>query len=152
MVKRFFLTLMVLFNISFAAKDTIPIVIEADNFEYHNKEKLAIYKNNVVVRKGNFTLYADKMNVLFNEEGDIKEIEAVGNVKFRKGEYSGSSEKALYFAEKDLIKLIGKAKVKKGNNILEGDEINYFLKEEKAIVKGKNKKVRTIIIPEETKK
>lgn len=149
---RIFLSIILILSFAFAEKKTVPIIIESNHFEYFNNQKLAIYKKDVVVRKGLFILYADLMKVFFDQAGNIKKIIAEGNVRFKKGEYSGSSDKAIYEADKDLIKLIENAQVKKGNNVLEGDEIDYYLKEEKAIVIGKNKKVRTIIIPEETKK
>ena len=129
-----------------------PIVIEADSFEYDNKQKIAVYKDNVVVRKGDFTLWANLMHIYFDENSKIKKIIAQGSVRFKKGIYSGKSEKAIYEADKEIIKLIGNAQVRKENNVLEGDEIEYFMNEDKAVVIGKSKKVRTIIIPEEVKK
>jgi lipopolysaccharide export system protein LptA len=131
--------------------NNVPVVIEADSFEYDNKEKIALYKGNVVVRKGDFTLWADTMKIFFDQNSKIQEIDAEGNVKFTKGEYSGKSDKAIYYASQDLIKLIGNAQVKKENNILEGDEIDYYIKQDRAVVIGKNRKVRTIIVPEEIK-
>ncbi len=132
------------------AKDNkVPIVIEADKFEYDNKAKVAVYKDNVVVKKGDFILYADIMHVFFNTDSKIKKIVAEGHVRFKKGEYSGSSKKAIYLDDRKLIKLIGNAKVRKKNSVLEGDEIDYYMQQDRAVVIGKNKKVRTIIIPAE---
>ena len=132
-------------------ENKVPIIIEADSFEYDNKQKIAVYKDNVVVRKGDFTLWADLMHIYFDKNSKIKKIIAEGKVRFKKGLYSGKSEKAIYEADKEIIKLIGNAKVKKENNVLEGDEIEYFMNEDKTVVIGKSKKVRTIIIPEEVK-
>lgn len=133
-------------------KNKVPIVIEADSFEYDNKQKIAVYKDNVIVRKGDFTLWSNLMRVYFDENSKIKEIIAEGNVKFEKGLYKGKANKGIYNANKEIIRLIGNAMVKKKSNILEGDEIIYYMKEDKAVVIGKNKKVRTIIVPEEMNK
>ncbi len=155
MVKVLLIFLFFLTSFSFGQtnneENKAPIVIEADSFEYDNKQKIAVYKDNVVVRKGDFTLWANLMHIYFDENSKIKKIIAEGNVRFEKGLYKGKSEKATYEADKEIIKLIGNAQIRKGNNVLEGDEIDYFMKEDKAVVIGKNKKVRTIIIPEEVK-
>jgi len=155
----------VLFYTSFAMQDnnngknlekTTPILIEADKLEFNNKKGVAIYKGNVVVRQNDFTLRADEVYIFLKKDknsskekqtSSIDKIEAVGNVRFQKGEYSGFAEKAEYYGNGKFVKLIGNAKLEKEGNIIEGDLITYYLNTEEAFVSGKNR-VRTIIINE----
>ncbi|WP_293443368.1 lipopolysaccharide transport periplasmic protein LptA [Persephonella sp.] len=126
-----------------------PVVIEADTLEYLKKNSMIIYKGNVVVKKGDFTLKSDLLKIFLDEKGDIKKIIATGNVRFVKGNRKGKSEKAEYFKDKNYLILLGNAELQQNSNIIEGDEIVYYLDTEKAEVKGKHKRVRSIFFPEE---
>ncbi len=158
-MKRFVLIILLVFNFTFSAqvkdKNITPTLIEADKLKYDNKNALAIYKGNVIVKRGDFTLWADKMYIYFSkkkqdkkeDKSQLEKIEAIGNVRFKKGEYVGKSEKAEYYENGRYIKLIGKATLEKKGNKVEGDIITYYLDTEEAFVSGKNR-VRTIIINE----
>ena len=126
-----------------------PIVIESDTLEYLKSNNMVIYKGNVVVKKGDFILKSDLLRIFLDAKGQIKKILAVGNVRFVKGNRKGKSDKAEYFKNKNFIVLMGNAELQQDSNIIEGDEIVYYLDTEKAEVKGKNKRVRTIFFPEE---
>ncbi len=126
-----------------------PIVIESDTLEYLKSDNMVIYKGNVVVKKGDFVLKSNLLRIFLDKKGQIKKILAVGNVRFVKGNRKGKSDKAEYFKNKNFIVLKGNAELQQDNNIIEGDEIVYYLDTEKAEVKGKNKRVRTIFFPEE---
>ena len=126
-----------------------PIVIESDTLEYLKTDNMVIYKGNVVVKKGDFVLKSNLLRIFLDTKGQIKKILALGNVRFVKGNRKGKSDKAEYFKDKNFIVLIGNAELQQDSNIIEGDEIVYYLDTEKAEVKGKNKRVRTIFFPEE---
>ncbi len=126
-----------------------PIVIESDTLEYLKTDNMVIYKGNVVVKKGDFVLKSNLLRIFLDTKGQIKKILALGNVRFIKGNRKGKSDKAEYFKDKNFIVLIGNAELQQDSNIIEGDEIVYYLDTEKAEVKGKNKRVRTIFFPEE---
>jgi len=137
---------------SFAEKETDtekPIVIEADTLEYDKKNHLILYEGNVVVKKDDFTLWSDKLKIFLDQNGDIKKIVAVGNVRFTKGNRKGKSEEAEYYKDKNYIILKGNAQLQQDNNIIEGDKIIYYIDTEKAEVIGNNKRVRTIFFPED---
>jgi len=126
-----------------------PIVIESDTLEYLKNNNMIIYKGNVVVKKGDFVLKSDVLRIFLDDRGQIKKILSLGNVRFVKGNRKGKSDKAEYYKDKNFIVLIGNAELQQDSNIIEGDEIVYYLDTEKAEVKGKNKRVRTIFFPEE---
>ncbi|NPA12466.1 MAG: lipopolysaccharide transport periplasmic protein LptA [Aquificae bacterium] len=153
---KVFIALLIAFSITYAQTkentEKKPIVIEADTLDYDKQKQIAVYKGNVVVKKDDFVMYSDVLKLYLDENGDIKKIVAVGNVRFKKDNRSGKSQEAVYYKDKNYIVLKGKAMVKQDNNIIEGDEIIYYLDTEKAEVVGKNKRVRTIFFPEDTKK
>ncbi|WP_457622624.1 lipopolysaccharide transport periplasmic protein LptA [Persephonella sp.] len=150
---RLILSVLLIFNIAFSQeeKKEEPILIEANELIYNKNENTAVYTGNVTVKKGDLTINADKMVIYLSEEGDVSRIYAEGNVRFKKGNRSGSSKKAEYIKDKNIIVLIDKAKLIQDKNIIEGDEITYHLDTEVAEVKGKDNKVRTVIFPDKIK-
>ncbi len=150
MIRAFLLILLFSF-LAYAEKQKPPVVIEADKLTYLKKKNEAIYTGNVVVKKGDFTLFADKMYVFFKQnskdkKSKIDKIIAIGNVHFTKGVYKGKAEKLEYYEDKKIIKLIGNAVLEKEGNIIEGDVIVYNLFTEEAKVSGNKRRVKTIII------
>jgi lipopolysaccharide export system protein LptA len=163
MLKKFLIVLIsaLIFSIpTYAAKKTssnkekkpIPTVIEADELTYIQKERKAIYKGNVVVKRGDVTILANRMDVYFDEEGDVIKIIAVGNVRiYKKPDREGRGDKAIYDKKRDTIELIGNAYLKQGKNVVEGERIIHYITKEITEVKGaKKRRVKTIIF--ETKK
>jgi len=154
MLKYLIILMLIFVNFSsvIAEKDNKPIVIEADTLEYNKKDNFILYKGNVIVKKGDFTLRSDILKIFLDSKGDIQKIIAIGNVKFVKGNRKGKSDEAEYYKDKNYIVLKGNAQLQQDNNIIEGDEIIYYIDSEKAEVVGKKKRVRTIFFPEEGKK
>ncbi len=145
---RILILLLISFFFSYAQTDK-PVVIEADTLRYDKKAQIAIYEGNVEVKSDDFRLFSEKLEIFLDNNGDIKKIIALGNVRFYKGNRRGKSKKAEYYKEKNLIILKGNAELQQDNNVIEGDEIVYHIDTEKAEVVGKNKRVRTIFFPEE---
>lgn len=126
-----------------------PTIITADKAEYYNKERVAIYKGNVEVNKGNFYLKADNMKIYLDDKSDVSRIVATGNVYFKQENKWGKSNVAEYIKDKDVIILREMAEVHQDRNSLEGEVIYYYITEEKAISTGEKERVRTIFFPKE---
>jgi len=125
----------------------IPTVIEADELIYLQKENKAIYIGHVVVKRGDLTIYSNKLEVYLNDEGDVEKIIAIGNVRIYKApDREGRADKAIYSKKDDTIMLIGNALLKQGKNVVEGAKIIYHITKEITEVKGaKKRRVKTII-------
>jgi len=125
----------------------IPTVIEADELIYLQKENKAIYIGHVVVKRGDLTIYANKLEVYLSENGDVEKIVAIGNVRIYKApDKEGRADKAIYSKKDDTIMLIGNALLKQGKNVVEGAKIIYYISKEVTEVKGaKKRRVKTII-------
>ncbi|HEV09580.1 MAG: lipopolysaccharide transport periplasmic protein LptA [Sulfurihydrogenibium sp.] len=150
---KIILSFMLILGIAYAQQNQKtnkePIVINADKLEYNNKERLAIYSGNVDVKKGNFNLKADVIKIYLDDKGDVSKIYAIGNVYFQKENKWGKSKEGEYYKDKNLIILKGNAEVHQDDNVVEGDEIQYYLDEERAIAISKSNRVRSVIFPKE---
>lgn len=115
-----------------------PIVITSQSLINDNKAKTATFDGNVIAKKGEVTLNANKMIVYYEEEekgGNIKKIEAVGNVKLRRAERLITAHKATYLPEPDeKVIFTGEPRATEGKNLITGEKITYFLKDDKAVV------------------
>ncbi len=130
------------------SKDKSPIVVTAKSLFADNKKKLAIYKKNVVVKKGDVTLYADEVTIhlvpsdkdqkaapgpgadMFKGSGKIDTIEARGSVKIVEQDKTATSDVATYYSQTDQIVMTGSPRVWQGQNWLTGTKIIYHVKED----------------------
>lgn len=115
-----------------------PIVITSQTLINDNKAKIATFDGNVVAKKGEITLNANKMIVYYEDEqkgGNIKMIEAVGNVKLQKKDRLITSNKATYYPEPDeRVIFTGEPRVTEGKNLITGEKITYYIKDDRAVV------------------
>lgn len=126
-------------SLSEVKKDTNePIIITSQFLINDNKAKTATFDGNVVANKGDVMLNANKMIVYYEDEekgGNIKMIEAVGNVKLRKADRLITAHKATYFPEpEDKVVFTGEPRVTDGKNLITGEKITFFIKDDRAIV------------------
>ena len=147
------------------AKDKSPIVVTAKGLFADNKKKLAIYKKDVVVKKGDITLYADQVTVrllpsdggqkgaqggadIFKGSGKIDTIEAKGSVKIVEQDKTPTSDEAVYYSQSDKIVMTGSPRIWQGQNWLTGSKITYNVKEDTFDVE----EARTVLYQEEKEK
>lgn len=133
-----------------ATKDKgAPVNITADNLEADNKAHQIVFTGNVVAKREDALLYADKMIVYLTEKMDnMKEIHAVGNVRVTQKDRFASGDKGIYYDAEQKVVLTGNPKVWQGENVITGEIIEFYIKEEKAkALRGENKRVTATIIP-----
>ncbi len=134
-------------------QNTEPIVIEANELVFNQKSNKAVYTGNVIAKKGDMTLYADKMEIFLDKTGDVSKIIATGNVRFyKKPDREGRGNIAIYEKKSNTITLKGKnAILKQGENLVEGEVIIYHIDTEITEVKSNREKqrVKTILFPKE---
>ncbi|MCX8033855.1 MAG: lipopolysaccharide transport periplasmic protein LptA [Thermodesulfovibrio sp.] len=115
-----------------------PIIITSQSLINDNKAKIATFDGNVVAKKGDVTLNANKMIVYYEEEekgGNIKVIEAVGNVKLQKADRLITAHKATYFPEpEEKVVFTGEPRATEGKNLITGEKITFFIRDDRAIV------------------
>jgi lipopolysaccharide export system protein LptA len=172
MRKRFFfcLILVFLFPVSGGAQETKkkardnePLVINSDTLEIDNKKQTVLFTGRVDARKSGFAINCQEMLVYYKgkpsvgknkeskttDEMKLDRVIATGNVKITREDGGiAMSDKAVYFQDEEKVILTGRPVVKQGKDFVEGNEITFFLKEKRSIVKGsKRKKVRAVLYP-----
>ncbi|WP_353683609.1 LptA/OstA family protein [Thermodesulfovibrio sp. 3907-1M] len=115
-----------------------PIIITSNTLINDSKAKTATFEGNVVAKRGEVTLYANKMIVYYEDEqkgGNIKMIEAIGNVKLVKADRVITSHKATYLPEpEERVIFTGEPRATEGKNLVTGEKITYFMKDDRSLV------------------
>jgi len=128
-----------------------PVDIAADKLDFDQKNHVAVFSGDVVVRQAKTTLEADKLQIFFAQgsEQDLKEIVATGKKVIVKMEGKKAlCRKMHYFAAGRKIILTGDPSLDDGKNIISGEEITFFLDDERSVVKsGRQRRVQTTIFP-----
>lgn len=115
-----------------------PIIITSKTLINDSKAKTATFEGDVVAKRGEVTLYAGKMIVYYEDEqkgGNIKMIEAIGNVKLVKADRVITSHKATYYPEpEERVIFTGEPRATEGKNLVIGEKITYFMKDDRSLV------------------
>ena len=120
-----------------------------DEMRYNKpKNKLEAF-GNVVLRRPDMTLYADKA-VLFLEDlknNTIKQIEAFGNVVVISNEATAKGAYGLYKPSSDLLELSGHVEIQKDGHLIYGDKAVFNTKTSvaKMLSYSKNNRVTGVI-------
>lgn len=131
---------------------SLPVEIESQQLEIIQQEKKSVFSGNVVATQGDMTLSADQLIVFFVEENEIDRLEAVGHVRFSQLDRIATSEKAVYHQQDGILLLLGDAKVQQGKNLVSGEEITFYVQENRSVVKGSSqKRVKAVIVQEQKK-
>lgn len=115
-----------------------PIQIEADKMTAVEDSQSVIFSGNVDARQGNVRIRSDEMTIFYYETEDatkkknknaqqVKKIVCKGNVEVTSEEWLGTSDSMHYISKKNLVQLVGNAKAYKGQNMVQGERIDYHL-------------------------
>lgn len=126
-------------------EEATPIVIKSQTLEMNNKLKSVIFTGDVNARKDDFIIDCDKMVAYYvtmpDQQGKDKEttkidkIVATGHVIINRAEGGvATAEKATYFQEDERIILTGNPIAKRGSDVVKGERIIIFLKEDRISV------------------
>ena len=113
-----------------------PIVITSESLSADNKNKTALFEGSVIAKTQDTTLYSDKMNVFYSEDGKVSKIDCAGNVKLIKGERVVTSDNAVYLAEEEKIVFTGQPKAQEGGNVVTGSKITFLLKSDRSLIEN----------------
>ncbi|MBM9604089.1 lipopolysaccharide transport periplasmic protein LptA [Desulfopila inferna] len=126
-----------------------PIQIEADKMTAVEKSQTVIFSGNVDATQGDVRIRSDEMTIFYIEDEmktgpksagkDAQQVEKIickGNVEVTSQEWLGTSETMHYFSKKNLVQLIGNAKAYKGQNMVQGERIDYDLETGQSEVYG----------------
>jgi lipopolysaccharide export system protein LptA len=112
-----------------------PITITSDRAALDNKSHTAVHTGNVVIKRGDLTLYSDEITTWFDKDAKrIDKIEATGRVKLLHLNRIITAETGTYLDQEQKIILTGNPVCKEGDNMLTGSCITYFIAEDKIVV------------------
>jgi len=134
-----------------------PVNLESDSARMDDAQKLAIYEGHVVLTQGTLLITADRIDVRQDDQG-FSNGEAVGKPVYFRQKMEGSDEYAEgwgnrleYDARAEKLKLIGQARLKRGEDDLRGNLITYDGKSEffqaQGSISGSPGRVRAVIRP-----
>lgn len=126
-----------------------PIEIAADKMTAVDKTQSVIFSGNVDAKQGDVRIRSDKMTIFYMEDTakkasagnkknaqQVKKIVCEGDVEVTSKEWLGTSETMHYFAKENLVQLLGNAKAYQGQNMVQGERIDYHLDSGKSEVFG----------------
>ena len=108
-----------------------PVQVEANSARFDDAKKTAVYEGNVMLSQGTFLLLADRIEVWQDEKGFSGGFATGKPVRFRqklegKNEYvEGYADRIEQDAERDIMKLMGNARLRQADDDLLGNVIVY---------------------------
>jgi lipopolysaccharide export system protein LptA len=128
-----------------------PLEITSNRLESDGGLKQVVFLGNVVAKQGGLTIKASKLIVSYQgKNNQVSRIEAIGDVTIVKDNRIATGGRGVYEVGKETIVMTGSPRVQQGENSVEGDEIAFFLNEDRSIVKSKaGSRVKAILAPRE---
>ena len=148
MLKNFFITFLFILFVNSAYAKQIKIV--SDKLEIIRAKNISIFSGNVYAIEDNLEIWSEKLIVTSSEdESEVKEINANGNVKIVREELSINGDKARYDPVQNKLFVFGKVEVVQNQSIILSDKIIVDLENSSSIMSSdSNKRVEAIIINE----
>lgn len=102
-------------------------VITSDKLTFDYIQKFALFENNVVVNDPRMQLSANRLTIVFTEDGGAQTIKAEGKVLLTQDDKKARADVATYDVVSGRIVLAGgPPQVMQGRNILEGEVITFW--------------------------
>ena len=115
------------FSIGNLGSGTNFTVITSTRLNFDYKRSIAEFSGNVTVKDPRVRIEADQLNVIFDNESNVKSVTAVGNVRISQGDKVGVCKKAVYLSGGDKIIMMGDAKLSRPSESLYADEITFAM-------------------------
>ncbi len=128
------------------ADPTLPVEITSEQLDVNQADGTALFSGGVVVGQGEMRLSADKVLVIYVEEGNgIERLVATGDVVLVNGPDAARSDRAEYTVASGVIVMTGNVLLTQGPNALTSERMTVNLTDGTANMTGG---VKTIIKPE----
>ncbi len=127
-----------------------PMTIEADSATLDDRRGVSLYRDNVVVVRGDLTLHADEVTV-HHEQRQLDRVVARGrparmHQRPAQGEATdGEGRHITWFAENEVIHLEQQARLTRGDDLFTGERIVYETTTQIVRADGQGGRVRAVI-------
>ncbi len=143
---------------------TVPTKVMADGMTYDAAKSTVIFTGNVEIERADMMLWADVITVYLDtqgqatnssdpmtslQSGEVDRIVAINNVRMKYRTNTGHCGKAIYEAKKSLLIMQEDPVLKEGVNSIAGEEIRYYMAENRSEVIGGSKRVEAIFSGEQ---
>jgi len=128
-MKRLMGVLVLAISWGYAASPVENLEVSADRFEHIEQEKRAIFEGNAHALQGKSRIDARKFIVYFDDKGEAKEYQAIGDVRFeivKPGRHiKGRCDRLIYKVAAETYRLVGHTALKDliNKRSMSGDEI-----------------------------
>jgi lipopolysaccharide export system protein LptA len=129
---------------------TAPIEITSNALEVRQAENLAIFSGEVVAGQGTLRLTSDRLDVYYTQEGtedpgtgDIRNMQAHGNVFISNGTETAQGKQAEYDVEAGTITMTGSVVLTQGQNVISGRRLVIHVDEGQGRMEGRVKSIFT---------
>ncbi len=141
-----------------------PIIIKSKTLEWNDEKKTVVFTGEVNAQKDDFVVGCQKMIVYYTASSDeqgkgdfartVDRIVATDRVRItRRDGGTAEAEKAVYYQADEKLVLTGHPSVKQGNDLVKGDRITIYLKENRSTVESTGKeRAQATIFPKPKKK
>jgi len=114
----------------------LPTNITSDTLSLNAKDRVFVYKGNVVVTQGDMTLTSKVVEGNYNDQNQIQKIVAKGDVVITKQEIKATSQLATYDAVSSIVTLTDNPQLQQGESVLIADRIKVYLNEDRSQAEG----------------
>jgi len=104
-----------------------PVKVEAEHLVLLQARRLARFKDDVVVRRGDAVARSPRMEARYDADGQLTRLELRGGVDVRQGDRRATGESADYDARARTLVLVGDPKLYDQGDVLTGDRIDLAL-------------------------
>ena len=106
---------------------TVPVKVEAARLKLLNEKRLAEFREDVVVRRGDAVVRSPRMDARYDKDGQLTKLEMRGGVDMRQGDRRATGQSADYDAVSKMLILTGDPKLYDRGDVLAGDRIDLAL-------------------------
>lgn len=104
-----------------------PVKVEAEHLVLLQARRMARFKDDVVVRRGDAVARSPRMEARYDADGQLTRLELRGGVDVRQGDRRATGESADYDAHARTLVLVGDPKLYDQGDVLTGDRIDLAL-------------------------
>lgn len=109
-----------------------PVVIESDRAEADWRTRVSVYHGDVVITRGTLRITGDTIHIYINEDDEFVKLVSVGKPATMRqlpddsAQYrTAKADRLEYFADRDLIVLLGGAQYGQGSDRISAGRIEY---------------------------
>jgi len=104
-----------------------PVKVEAARLKLFKEKRLAEFREDVVVRRGDAVVRSPRMDARYDKDGQLTTLEMRGGVDMRQGDRRATGQNADYDAVTTVLVLTGDPKLYDRGDVLAGEKIDMAL-------------------------